>query len=433
MFRKKGIRRAILYGLLAVLLAVVIGGAVQQLSSLPDEIYLIGNHSRTLDVGLPMSMTLKAALDETNPEITVNGTLVSEGEGNWGSALEIASSEEGNAEVQLKLFGVIPIKNIRITSVEKKVLIPGGQSIGVMLHTKGALIVGLMDISRENGEKCNPAKKAGLQTGDIILEYDGIEIENAAHLSQLVGEYGEKKVSVVILRDQIRLELQIQPQMDIQSKTYKLGAWLRDSTVGVGTLTFYDPESGHLAGLGHAITDFDTGEILTVKDGTIVESGIIDVVKGEAGVPGELKGSFTDNAKELGNIERNTEYGIYGSAEAELQNEIYTYLEAADRSEVELGEATLLCTVDGNGVKEYSCQIIKVYDQGTQAQRSFIIEIDDAVLLEKTGGIVQGMSGSPIIQNGKLIGAVTHVFIDNPKRGYGVYVDWMLQDMSEME
>ena len=193
------------------------------------------------------------------------------------------------------------------------------------------------------------------------------------------------------------------------------------------------PESGHLAGLGHAITDFDTGEILTVKDGTIVESQIIDVVKGEAGTPGELKGSFTDNAKALGSIERNTEYGIYGNAETELHNALYTYLEAADRSEVELGKATLLCTVDGNGVKEYSCQIIKVYDQGTQSQRSFIIEIDDAALLEKTGGIVQGMSGSPIIQNGKLIGAVTHVFIDNPKRGYGVYVDWMLQDMNEME
>jgi stage IV sporulation protein B len=433
MFRKKGKRKAILYGLLIVLAATFIGGAVRQLSLLPDEIYLIGNHSRTLDVGLPMSMTLKDALNEkNNPEITVNGTLVSE-ELNLGSALEIASSEEGSAEVQLKLFGVIPIKDIRITSVEKKVLIPGGQSIGVMLHTRGALVVGLMDISRENGEKCNPAKKAGLQTGDIILEYDGIEIENAAHLSQLVGEYGEKKVSLVILRDQIRLELQIQPEMDIQTKSYKLGAWLRDSTVGVGTLTFYDPESGHLAGLGHAITDFDTGEILTVKDGTIVESQIIDVVKGEAGTPGELKGSFTDNAKALGSIERNTEYGIYGNAETELHNALYTYLEAADRSEVELGKATLLCTVDGNGVKEYSCQIIKVYDQGAQSQRSFIIEIDDAALLEKTGGIVQGMSGSPIIQNGKLIGAVTHVFIDNPKRGYGVYVDWMLQDMNEME
>lgn len=433
MFRKKGKRKAILYGLLIVFAATFIGGAVRQLSLLPDEIYLIGNHSRTLDVGLPMSMTLKDALNENNnPEITVNGTLVSE-ELNLGSALEIASSEEGSAEVQLKLFGVIPIKDIRITSVEKKVLIPGGQSIGVMLHTRGALVVGLMDISRENGEKCNPAKKAGLQTGDIILEYDGIEIENAAHLSQLVGEYGEKKVSLVILRDQIRLELQIQPEMDIQTKSYKLGAWLRDSTVGVGTLTFYDPESGHLAGLGHAITDFDTGEILTVKDGTIVESQIIDVVKGEAGTPGELKGSFTDAANALGSIERNTEYGIYGNAETELHNALYTYLEAADRSEVELGKATLLCTVDGNGVKEYSCQIIKVYDQGTQSQRSFIIEIDDAALLEKTGGIVQGMSGSPIIQNGKLIGAVTHVFIDNPKRGYGVYVDWMLQDMNEME
>ena len=436
MLRKKSFRKVFLFGMILTFLGIAAFGVGSQIASIPDEIYLIGNSSRVLDVGLPMSMTLSQAIEEQeqqNPEITVNGNLVSEEKHNIGSALEISSEQEGSANVQLNLFGIIPIKDIKITSVDQKILIPGGQSIGVMLHTKGALVVGLMDISRENGEKSNPAATAGLCVGDIIVEYDGIVINDASHLSQLIEEYKGKEVAIVVLRDQVRVELAVKPELDAQTNTYKLGAWLRDSTVGVGTLTFYDPESGRLAGLGHAITDFDTGEILAVKEGNIVESKIVGVIKGEAGSPGELKGSFDYGTKTLGSIEKNTEYGIYGNAEKELQNELYTYLEAADRSEVELGKASILCTIDEDGVAEYSCQIIKIYDQDTQAQRSFILEIDDPVLLEKTGGIVQGMSGSPIIQNGKLIGAVTHVFIDNPKRGYGVYIDWMLKDMSEME
>lgn len=434
MLKKRWPRGLVLWGL--VLLCLLAGGysLTRQLAALPDEIYLIGGGSRVLDVGLPMSMTLQDTVEESGEPsgITVNGNPVSQG-GSVRSALEVTGSTEGQASVELKLFGMIPIKEMRIISVPQKVLVPGGQSIGVMLHTRGALVVGLMDISRENGEKVGPAKQAGLRAGDILLEYDGVEIQNAAHLSSLVEARGAGEVPIVILRNQVRLELRISPTQDGGSGEYKLGAWLRDSTLGVGTLTFYDPESGHFAGLGHAITDFDTGEILTVREGTIVQSNILDVVKGRAGEPGELKGNFSSSSKTLGSIVKNTDYGIYGDAEEALSNPCYAYLEAADRSEVKTGKASVLCTVDGGGVREYSCQIIKIYAQETQAQRSFILEIDDEALLEKTGGIVQGMSGSPILQNGKLIGAVTHVFIDNPKRGYGVYLDWMLKDMGELD
>ena len=204
---------------------------------------------------------------------------------------------------------------------------------------------------------------------------------------------------------------------------------MRDSTLGVGTLTFYDPASGKFAGLGHAITDVDTGKLLTVKDGEIVKSDILEVVKGEEGEPGELRGSFGQNDEVIGTISKNTEYGLYGNTQKQMQNGIYGALPAAKRDEVKVGEATLLCTLDDSGVKEYSCKIVKVNSQDSPEQKSFVVQIDDERLLETTGGIVQGMSGSPVIQNGKIVGAVTHVFINDPTQGYGIYLDWMLSEM----
>ena len=202
----------------------------------------------------------------------------------------------------------------------------------------------------------------------------------------------------------------------------------------MGTLTFYDPASKKFAGLGHAITDVDTGKLLTVKDGEIVESEILEVVKGEEGEPGELRGSFGSNDEVIGYIKKNTDYGLYGNAAGELENKLYhNAIPAAKRDEVKVGDATLLCTLDDSGVKEYSCQIVKVTPQNSPAQKSFIVKIDDEELLGITGGIVQGMSGSPVIQDGKLIGAVTHVFVNDPTQGYGIYLDWMLNEMYSVQ
>jgi stage IV sporulation protein B len=210
---------------------------------------------------------------------------------------------------------------------------------------------------------------------------------------------------------------------------YRLGIWVRDSTAGVGTLTFYDPESRCFGALGHAITDVDTGVLLSVKNGEIMQSTIIDVKQGRRGEPGELKGVFSGRQRVIGNILRNTQYGIYGKMYRSLPKFYFDQpLPVCSQYDVQVGKASILTTVDEEGIKEFEIQIIKVNIQQHPSSKGMVIEITDPELLERTGGIVQGMSGSPIIQNGRIVGAITHVFVNDPKKGYGIFIEWMLEE-----
>ncbi len=415
-------------GVFLLVLALAAAGLMIAISDVPSEIFLMDGNSQTLQVGFPFELELEEG-EQSVSAVTVQGDSLKDKKSySLSEPLVISGQEEGKCNAALKVFGV-KVKDIQITVLEEVMLVPGGQSIGVMLHTKGALVVGSMNITSKTGEPVNPAKVAGLQAGDIIEKYNGEEIKDAAHLSELINQDEEGAARLSVRRGDQNLELTIYPVQDAEDGLWKLGVWVRDSTLGVGTLTFYDPASGKFAGLGHAITDVDTGKLLTVKDGEIVESDILEVVKGEEGEPGELRGSFGQNDEVIGTISKNTEYGLYGNTQKQMQNGIYGALPAAKRDEVKVGEATLLCTLDDSGVKEYSCKIVKVNSQDSPEQKSFVVQIDDERLLETTGGIVQGMSGSPIIQNGKIVGAVTHVFINDPTQGYGIYLDWMLSEM----
>ncbi len=415
-------------GVFLLVLALAAAGLMIAISDVPSEIFLMDGNSQTLQVGFPFELELEEG-EQSVSAVTVQGDSLKDKKSySLSEPLVISGQEEGKCNAALKVFGV-KVKDIQITVLEEVMLVPGGQSIGVMLHTKGALVVGSMNITSKTGEPVNPAKVAGLQAGDIIEKYNGEEIKDAAHLSELINQDEEGAARLSVRRGDQNLELTIYPVQDAEDGLWKLGVWVRDSTLGVGTLTFYDPASGKFAGLGHAITDVDTGKLLTVKDGEIVESDILEVVKGEEGEPGELRGSFGQNDEVIGTISKNTEYGLYGNTQKQMQNGIYGALPAAKRDEVKVGEATLLCTLDDSGVKEYSCKIVKVNSQDSPEQKSFVVQIDDERLLETTGGIVQGMSGSPVIQNGKIVGAVTHVFINDPTQGYGIYLDWMLSEM----
>ena len=415
-------------GVFLLVLALAAAGLMIAISDVPSEIFLMDGNSQTLQVGFPFELELEEG-EQSVSAVTVQGDSLKDKKSySLSEPLVISGQEEGKCNAALKVFGV-KVKDIQITVLEEVMLVPGGQSIGVMLHTKGALVVGSMNITSKTGEPVNPAKVAGLQAGDIIEKYNGEEIKDAAHLSELINQDEEGAARLSVRRGDQNLELTIYPVQDAEDGLWKLGVWVRDSTLGVGTLTFYDPASGKFAGLGHAITDVDTGKLLTVKDGEIVESDILEVVKGEEGEPGELRGSFGQNDEVIGTISKNTEYGLYGNTQKQMQNGIYGALPAAKRDEVKVGEATLLCTLDDSGVKEYSCKIVKINSQDSPEQKSFVVQIDDERLLETTGGIVQGMSGSPIIQNGKIVGAVTHVFINDPTQGYGIYLDWMLSEM----
>ncbi len=429
MFRRKGISGLLFAAFLLCLIAFAIYAGAGA-ASIPDEIYLIGDSERTIDISFPFTLEAAKSEEAAVSALKLNGESLTDHEaGGYTETVTISSDGECTNDFKVKLFGFITVKTVKVTAMEDVMLVPGGQNIGVVLHTEGALVVGCMKFTAENGASCNPAEDAGLQPGDVIEKYNGTVVENASHLSELVNEFGGMAGIVTIIRDEEKLSLEVTPMRDISDGMLKLGVWVRDSTLGVGTLTFFEPISEKFAGLGHAITDIDTGELLTVKSGTIVEAKVIEVVKGQAGAPGEIRGYFDSGYNVVGDIYSNTEYGIYGKTETLLQNKVYKLLEAADRSQVEVGPATILCTLDKEGIKEYSCRIVKLNKQNSPGEKSFVIEIDDPALIEKTGGIIQGMSGSPIIQNGKLIGAVTHVFVDNPQKGYGIYIDWMLAEM----
>lgn len=314
--------------------------------------------------------------------------------------------------INVSLLGFLPIKSVSVKAVPDIEVYPGGQPVGIKLKTKGVLVVGLSDIKSVEGKISSPAASAGIQIGDSILKINNKNIDSIVDISKIVNEQRNNKVSVVIERKGKLTEKSITPVKSSKDNKFKIGLWVRDSTAGVGTLTFYDSKSGKFAALGHPITDIDTGNILSVKEGEIVSADILSVKRGIKGEPGELKGIFVDENIRLGNISKNTECGIFGKCEENLINEKFNKpIKIALRNEIKIGSAKILTTVDGKNPELYDIQIEKLLNQDTAGPKSMVIRVTDKRLLEKTGGIVQGMSGSPIIQNNKLIGAVTHVMV----------------------
>ena len=304
---------------------------------------------------------------------------------------------------------------------------PGGISIGVKINNKGALVVGYSDISTHEGLSESPGKMAGIELGDIIEEVNGENIETCSDLISKVKTCRNDEMTVKILRGNSELTKKI--SLIKEDNEYKIGLWVRDSTAGIGTLTFYDKDSKTFGALGHPITDGDTNVSFNIKSGTLLRSSVLSIKKGERGNPGDIKGLFINENESIGNIEKNTNSGIYGDASVELINPNFNKaMTVAYRDEIKEGHAQIITTVEDGGAKAYDIEILKLLPQDEPGSKSMIIKIVDPVLLEKTGGIVQGMSGSPIIQNGKIIGAVTHVLINKPDVGYGIYIEWMLQD-----
>ena len=323
----------------------------------------------------------------------------------------------------------LPLKKVKVEVAADKRLIPGGMALGVAMRTDGVLIVGVS----EAAEGISPAKAAGLMAGDVIRSVDGQAISTAEELTAALTKAGPKQIPIAYQRAGEDRTALLTPHKDPETGAVRLGAWVRDSTAGVGTLSFYDPDTGRYAALGHAITDGDTGSVLTVSEGKVLTASIVAVQKGQKGAPGELKGSFLRDGQVLGDIRRNSILGIYGAMDASVVNPLYPDgLPIGLRSGVHTGPATILSTVDGQGIQEYAIEITRVNQQSAPAPKSMVIRVTDERLLSTTGGIVQGMSGSPILQDGRIIGAVTHVFVSDPTQGYGLYVDWMLGESEQV-
>ncbi len=338
----------------------------------------------------------------------------------------IKATDLGDFSASLKLFGIIPVKNVNVIVTDAKTLIPGGDTIGIKMFTEGLLCVGTSDIADINGNILNIASSSGIKMGDIILSANGKKLNTTEQLANIVLESGGKKIDVMINRENELIHKSVTPALT--SDGYKIGIWMRDSTAGIGTLSYISPDDLKYGALGHPICDSDTGVALPVADGNIINATIYDVLKGSQGLPGELKGTFNNSLGDIGTIEKNTSCGIYGKLSGDMAQSLEVPLPVASKNTIKKGKAQIISTIDESGKKAYDVEILKVQKSSGDEHKDMVIKITDSRLLEKTGGIVQGMSGSPIIQNGKLVGAVTHVFVNDPTRGYGIFIENMLAE-----
>ena len=385
----------------------------------PESLAITLGQTQALDLGLPFTVHAKSN------EVAV----LSSGDERLSEVL-LSGSASGETELTFNLLGLIPFKKVPVAVQPEMILIPGGDALGVALKTKGVLVVGTSDLGGSAG--ASPARLSGIKPGDIILSVADIDIIDTVHLQKTIASLGGRMVPIRILRDDSIHSLQLIPKPDDATGTYRLGAWVRDSTAGVGTLSFYNPETKDYGALGHAITDSDTGKPLSVSEGQVLKADIVDVSRGQKGTPGELKGSFLREKRLVGDIRQNSLLGIYGKLEKAPDTSLYPQgLPVGLRSSVHTGAASIISTVDTSGPKEYQVEIIQVNRQNSPAPKSMVVKVVDEALLEKTGGIVQGMSGSPILQDGHIIGAVTHVFISDPTQGYGLYIEWMLDRLTK--
>lgn len=324
-------------------------------------------------------------------------------------------------EVDLKLFGIIPFTKIKVQVVDDMHVQVLGEPFGMKIYTDGVLVIDSVDIVTKNGKK-NPAAQAGIKVGDYIKTVNGQAVSTNEDVLNLVTESGGKAMNFEVVRDNKTFRCKVTPALDKDSGLYRIGIWVRDSSAGVGTLTFYSPSNDVVCGLGHGICDSDTDVLLDVDKGELVKAEIVDVEKGKSGSPGALKGKLSyDN---FANISLNCESGVYGIMKKSQVTSDLT--EIAMKQEVKNGAAQILCTVNGKTPKLYSCEIKKNGSKNTKTQ-NLIVTVTDKELINATGGIVQGMSGSPILQDGKLVGALTHVLVDDSHTGYGIYAENMLE------
>lgn len=319
--------------------------------------------------------------------------------------------DEDSYTAKIKLFGLLPIKDATIREISQKQLIALGSPFGIKLYTKGVIVV--------DTEKESPGVEAGIEVGDIILSYNGVEVRSNEALREQVQLSEGKPQKAEILRNRRKSTVYVTPAL--QEGEYTVGLWVRDSTAGIGTLTYYDPQTNRVAGLGHSISDVDTGLTMPVESGTMVDARITGIKPGEKGDPGELLGALEKDA--FATVDTNCQAGLFGTADTPFEGVAYPI---ALRDEIQEGEAQILCTLEGDTPKSYTISITRI-NNNLSEYKNLSLQVTDPDLLAATGGIVQGMSGSPIIQNGKLIGAVTHVLVDDPTKGYAIFVENMLE------
>lgn len=340
----------------------------------------------------------------------------------------VKGSDKTSYDVNFKVLGLFPVKSASVSVIDNMAVNLLGMPFGIKIYTDGVLVVDMADVDTEKGS-INPAKAAGIKVGDTIKSINGKNVYSNEDVSRIIEGSDGSALNLLLVRDGKKKNVTLKPEYSLSAGAYRIGIWVRDSTAGIGTLTFYSPATDILCGLGHGVCDEDTGEIMNISSGEIVSADIVSLKKGEKGQPGELKGRLGDTL--LGNLLMNCESGVY--AENVRSFDRSSLVSIALKQEIKEGQAYIYTTVDGDEPEYYSCEI-KVYSEHEkEPTQNLIVTVTDPRLIEKTGGIVQGMSGSPIVQDGKLIGAVTHVFINNPQKGYGIFAENMLKTARNVE
>ena len=408
---------------LIIALLIIIYVYVCNITLLPSSIIIF--EGENLNLKTLAGINIKRANNSNIQVIQASTPVESEDNNKYETA--------GTFELNLNLFGTIPVKEINVNVIPKTKVIPMGNLIGAKLYTSGVLVVGMSEIQGQDLKKYKPYENSGIEEGDMIVEMDSKKIANTNELVETVNKSDGKEIQIKYIRNDETITTSIQP-VKSESNEYKLGLWVRDAAAGVGTLTFYEPSTGKFAALGHGIVDVDTGGILNIANGELVTSNLIAIQKGEKGKPGEIKGSI-DSGVTIGEISKNTNFGVFGlvSNKTNLNLKNAKEYEIALRSEIKTGEAQVICELE-NGKKEtYNIEIEKIYASNNYDNKSMLIKITDERLLQKTGGIIQGMSGSPIMQNGKFIGAITNVLVSDPTTGYAIFGDLMVKQMKSVK
>ena len=422
---KKAYRGWLVAALILNIMVIVGYGFYRYKDSLPEEIIIITGEEQKLTFRLPISAKIKGetvGVLEVNREPLKKGSMKID----LSDAITMEASERTSAVMEIKLFGLIPMKKVEISAVSPQSVKVGGSAIGIHIETNGVLVLGTTSVTGEDKMTYEPSSNR-LKSGDYIVEVNNCPMEEKEDLMRLLKESDGSVLKCKVRRGTEVIETAVTPVRTADG-SYKIGTWIRDDTQGIGTLTYITP-NGNFGALGHGITDVDTGVLMEAKGGTVYDAEILRIIKGAPGTPGELSGVIHRSEEErLGEVSKNTAQGIFGTMKENRQSgSDGELLEIGFKQEVKKGKATILCELNGS-IDEYEIEIQQVDYSNRNHAKGLVIKITDEKLLELTGGIVQGMSGSPIIQNGKLIGAVTHVFVRDSTKGYGTFIENMLQN-----
>lgn len=396
--KQKKYRKFLWYALVGTLLSLFILIYETMKDHIPDEIFVYAD-------------------EETDWETFFQEPLIS-----YDETVEV--SQNGSYQIRCKWLGVLPLKTIKVHTVEKQEVLVSGSPVGIYMETKGVLVIDSGEITDREGIRRTPAEHI-IQSGDYICEIDGKVLTGKRQLMQLVRENQGEPMELQVIRHQETIKLEMTP-VETEDGSYKLGIWVRDNIQGIGTLTYVEP-NGTFGALGHGISDADTGERLEISDGDLYRADILSIRKGTAGTPGELRGVINYREENrIGTICGNSQYGIRGQMEPGKYTESMKRIPTGLKQEIQTGKAEIRCDI-GDGIREYQCEILEIDSNARDTNKCFVLRITDDDLLSRTGGIVQGMSGSPVLQNGKLIGAITHVFVNDPTKGYGIFIENMME------